>query len=140
MVVIYKNAKTYKSKQIINFMAGMKIIIPLALIFSVVLISGCIQSQETQQTQFKVFDQALNEVGTFNSDVTIPLDDSEACEVAKDAAQVYGQTSFKDCDEIQRIENIEINVIDSTSIDDYTYAEIAKIDENLKTVTFYSSP
>jgi len=121
----------------------------ILLLLAVVLVSGCVaQTSEDKPApdveggiEFKVLDQALNEVGAVKLDVTIPLDNNEACQIAKSAAEVHGLEEFE-CDDTIRVRTPgEITVVDDTTIPgEFATAVLFRINEDAKTVSLSFAP
>ncbi|MBI2041157.1 MAG: hypothetical protein HYT16_03565 [DPANN group archaeon] len=93
-----------------------------------------------KETTFSV-NTVNNGLRMIKVDVTLPLNEDEACEVAKAAATAFSSSREFECDEISRLSNTEIQVAD-VSIDENNFgtATVASINEKDRTINFYSSP
>jgi hypothetical protein len=115
-------------------------------VFVIALVVFALLYNPANAVEFKVLDQAGEEVGIVKLDVSLPLTDEDACLLAEEAAEVQG-IDF-DCDEVMRFNagpitepKFEINVIDDTTTEgEFATAKILNIDEDAMTVKLYYSP
>ena len=115
-------------------------------VFVIALVVFALLYNPANAVEFKVLDQAGEEVGIVKLDVSLPLTDEDACLLAKEAADVHS-IDFE-CDELTRFNAgpitepwFEINVIDDTTTEgEFATARILNIDEDAMTVKLYYAP
>ncbi len=89
--------------------------------------------------EFRLLDQSLTEFDTMEVDVSVPLNDGEACLVATEAAKLTRNADFE-CDDIQRLIEAHISVVDdTTSPRGFATARIFEINEDELTVSVMNS-